>query len=83
MAHGYLRKAREDSTQASASGFNQMIKEPGPRIAFQYIQPGKPEQNAYVERVNRMVRFEWLQPYYWQDLEMKFETKPPDGSLVL
>ncbi len=38
-------------------------------IAFQYIQPGKPQQNAYVERVNRTVRYEWLSQYYWQDLD--------------
>jgi len=28
--------------------------------AFQYIQPGKPQRNAYVERVSRTVRYDWL-----------------------
>ena len=30
------------------------------RITMMYIQPGKPTQNAYVERFNRTVRHEWL-----------------------
>jgi len=34
-------------------------------IRFEYIQPGKPQQNAYVERFNRTVRYEWLSQYYW------------------
>ena len=38
-------------------------------IAFQYIQPGKPQQNAYVERFNRTVRYEWLSQYYWAELD--------------
>lgn len=29
-------------------------------IALHDIQPGKPQQNAYVERFNRTVRDEWL-----------------------
>jgi putative transposase len=33
------------------------------------FQPGKPQQIAYVERLNRTVRYEWLSPYYWFDLE--------------
>ena len=46
-------------------------------IAFQYIQPGKPQQNAYVERFNRTVRYEWLSQYYWADLDevRNFATK--------
>lgn len=38
-------------------------------IYLDYIQPGKPQQNAYVERFNRTVRYEWLSQYYWEDLE--------------
>ena len=49
----------------------------GSSIAFQYIQPGKPQQNAYVERFNRTVRYEWLSQYYWADLDevRDFATK--------
>ena len=39
------------------------------RIQFEYIQPGKPQQNAYVERFNRTVRYEWLSQYLWRDLD--------------
>lgn len=28
-----------------------------------HIQPGKPQQNVYVERYNRTVRHEWLDQY--------------------
>ena len=38
-------------------------------IRFEYIQPGKPQQNAYVERFNRTVRYEWLSQYHWTDLD--------------
>ena len=30
------------------------------KIKIEYIQPGKPQQNAYVERFNRTVRYDWL-----------------------
>ena len=33
------------------------------------IKPGKPQQNAYVERFNRTVRYEWLSQYHWTDLD--------------
>ncbi len=38
-------------------------------IKLEYIQPGNPQQNAYVERFNRTVRYEWLSHYYWSNLE--------------
>lgn len=38
-------------------------------IALQYIQPGKPQQNAYVERYNRTVRYDWLGQYLFDTLD--------------
>ena len=32
-------------------------------IKMNYIQPGKPQQNAYAERFNWTVRYEWLSQY--------------------
>jgi putative transposase len=34
-------------------------------IRIEYIQPDNTQQNAYVERFNRTVRYEWLSQYYW------------------
>ena len=38
-------------------------------INIQYIQPGKPQQNAYVERYNRTVRHEWLDQHIIESIE--------------
>ena len=32
-------------------------------ITLLFIQPGNPQQNAYVERYNRTVRYDWLSQY--------------------
>ena len=34
-------------------------------MRFEYLQPGNPQQRAYVERFNRTVRYEWLSQYDW------------------
>ena len=38
-------------------------------IAIQHIQPGKPQQNAYIERYNRTVRHEWLDHYMFATIK--------------
>jgi putative transposase len=38
-------------------------------IHLDFIQPGKPQQNAYVERYNRTVRYDWLAHYLFDSIE--------------
>lgn len=38
-------------------------------IVIQHIQPGKPQQNAYIERYNRTVRHEWLDQHIIENIE--------------
>lgn len=38
-------------------------------IRIEYIQPGNPQQNAYVERFNRTVRYEWLAQYLFDTID--------------
>jgi len=38
-------------------------------IILMHIQPGKPQQNAYIERYNRTVRHEWLDQYIIETIE--------------
>ncbi len=45
---------------ASASG--------GIGHAVRYIQPGNPQQNVYIERFNRTVRYDWLGHYLFESL---------------
>lgn len=37
-------------------------------IRIEYIQPGNPQQNAYIERYNRTVRYEWLAQYLFDSV---------------
>jgi putative transposase len=38
-------------------------------IDLLFIQPGNPQQNAYVERYNRTVRYDWLSHYLFAEIE--------------
>jgi putative transposase len=43
-------------------------------IAILYIQPGNPQQNAYIERYNPTVRHEWLNQHLFESLVQARDT---------
>lgn len=47
--------------------FTQWAKQRGIRV--EYIQPGNPQQNAYIERFNRTVRYSLLAPCLFRDID--------------
>jgi putative transposase len=63
----------------------------GSRIAIGYIQPGKPDQHAFIERFNRSVREEVLDAHLFDALEQvreiidacleTYNTERPQDSL--
>lgn len=38
-------------------------------IHIEFIQPGRPQQNAYIERDNRTVRYDWLAHYRFDSID--------------
>lgn len=46
-------------------------------IRIDFIQPGQPQQNAYVERYNRTVRYDWLAHHLFESLDeiQEFATR--------
>lgn len=47
------------------------------QIKLLHIQPGNPQQNAYIERYNRTVRYEWLAQYLFDSIDevQEFATR--------
>ncbi|GAA5107636.1 hypothetical protein GCM10023211_08980 [Orbus sasakiae] len=39
-----------------------------PKITLCFIQPGNPQQNAYIERFNRTVHYDWLSHYIYNEI---------------
>lgn len=57
-------------------------------ITLNFIQPGKPQQNAYIERYNRTVRYDWLVQHRFYSLSELQEyvirlEKAPQGAFSL
>jgi putative transposase len=52
-------------------------------IELLHIQPGKPAQNAYIERFNRTYREEVLDAYLFDDLEEVRTIRPHEALQVL
>ncbi len=47
------------------------------QIKLEFIQPGKPQQNAYIERYNRTVRYDWLGHHLFESINQvqQFATR--------
>jgi putative transposase len=54
---------------ALTSGLTQQQVADDRGIGLQFIQLEKPQQNAYVERYNRTVRYDWLNQYIFETIE--------------
>lgn len=66
--HGLPQVLRTDNgPEFLGETFTAWAKEAG--MAIQYIQPGKPNQNAYIERFNRTYREEVLDQYLFTSLD--------------
>jgi putative transposase len=66
--HGRPAAVRVDNgPELTAEAFSEWCEAQG--IALRYIQPGKPDQNAYIERFNRSYRQDVLDLYVFSSLE--------------
>ena len=62
----------DNGSEMRGEVFCDWAKKRGIRVIF--IQPGKPTQNAYVERFNRTVRHEWLDAHLFDSIEQAQQT---------
>lgn len=68
MKYGYPQRIRVDNGPENISRhFQQWAKIQG--IEIQYIQPGKPAQNAFIERFNRTYREAVLDRYLFRNIQ--------------
>jgi len=66
--HGKPEAVRVDNgPEFTAAAFEDWCQQQG--IARLYIAPGKPDQNAFIERFNRTYRNEVLDPYLFESIE--------------
>lgn len=66
--HGKPEALRMDNgPEFTASAFEDWCRQRG--IARKYIAPGKPDQNAFIERFNRTYRNEVLDAYVFESIE--------------
>ena len=47
------------------------------KITLLFTQPGNPQQNAYIERYNQTVRYDWLNQYLFSTIDkaQEFATR--------
>lgn len=57
----------DNGTEFTSHEFRNWATQKGIRI--EYIQPGKPQQNAYIERYNRTIRYSLLNQNLFRDIE--------------
>lgn len=65
----------DNGSEMRSGTFQTWAQEQGIEVWF--IQPGKPTQNAYVERFNRTVRHEWLDMHLFESIAHAQSTAIP------
>lgn len=71
--HGKPRALRVDNgSELTSSAFTEWCEAQG--IELRFIEPGKPDQNAFIERFNRTYREEVLDAYVFDSIEQVREV---------
>ena len=47
-------------------------------IRIDFIQPGNPQENAYVQRYNRTMRYEWLAHHLFESVAENVKVFPAE-----
>jgi transposase InsO family protein len=63
----------EEKLRHYASQYAARIGRTAQNILLEYIQPGKPQQNACVERCNRTIHYDWLAQYLFETIAEEHE----------